>query len=100
MSNSTCIVYLAGPMTGLPDYNRPAFAAAADALAGHAGAVLSPHILPPTCLPYASYMDITMAMVRACDIVHCLPGWAASKGASAEIAYARCLGKIIMGAEA
>ena len=99
MSNSASIVYLAGPMTGLPDYNRPAFAEAAAFFRGHARAVLSPHTLPDG-MPYASYMDITMAMVRACHIVHCLPGWSASKGASAEIAYARCLGKGIMGAEA
>jgi hypothetical protein len=86
-------------MTGLPDCNRPAFAEAAASFKGHARAVLSPHAIPGG-LEYAQYMDITMAMVRACDIVYCLPGWSASKGATAEIAYARCLGKYIMGAEA
>ena len=46
MNNDASIVYLAGPMTGLPDYNRPAFAEAAAGFRGHARAVLSPHTLP------------------------------------------------------
>ncbi len=90
-------VYIAGPMTGLPEFNRPAFAAEAERLEKAGMVVLTPHILPDG-LEYGQYMDITMAMLRAVDCVACLPGWRNSRGATAEIAYAECLGKHIDGA--
>lgn len=57
-------------------------------------------ILNPTCLPegleYHEYMDIDMAMIRACDAIAMIPGWEDSSGAEAELAYARCIKKEVM----
>jgi len=97
VSRSEAIIYIAGPMTGIPELNKPTFRLVANDLAASYRGVLSPHTLPDG-LDYKACMDITMAMVRACDIVFCLPGWQRSRGARAEIAYAECLGKKIVGA--
>lgn len=81
-------VYISGPMTGLPNYNRDAFNLAADVLQDAGFIVINPAILPDG-LSYDAYMDISMAFVRAADMVILLPGWEKSAGSRAEIAYAK-----------
>lgn len=84
-------VYIAGPMTGLPNYNRPAFKAAALDLSLLGHAVLNPATLPDG-LSQAQYMDICMAMLRCADTIYLLEGWEQSDGACAEVALAIKLG--------
>lgn len=89
------VVYIAGPMTGLPDFNRPAFADRVNVL--HAigyESILSPHILPDG-LTQAQYMDICLAMVRCADTVVMLEGWKNSPGAIIEHDLALKSGKRI-----
>ena len=89
------VVYIAGPMTGLPDFNRPAFADRVNVL--HAigyESILSPHILPDG-LTQAQYMDICLAMVRCADTVVMLEGWKNSPGATIEHDLAEKSGKRI-----
>jgi hypothetical protein len=79
------ILYLAGPMSGLPDSNYPAFHAAAAALrtAGHT--VLNPAESPPE----ASWLDYMFSALRLIgegkpDAVVMLSGWGSSWGAQTE----------------
>jgi hypothetical protein len=87
-------IYIAGPMTGIPDYNRPAFNEYAAKLVTQGHTVLNPATLPDG-LEQSEYMDICLAMVRACDELHALTGWQESAGATVEIHYARKIGKTV-----
>lgn len=84
-------IYIAGKITGDPDY-REKFAAAAERLAGAGRAILSPALLPGGMQP-EDYMRICMAMVDTADVVCFLPDWTSSAGAKIEMSYANYLGK-------
>ncbi|PLJ43495.1 DUF4406 domain-containing protein [Klebsiella quasipneumoniae] len=87
-------IYIAGPMTGYKDLNRPAFNAFALKLSLDGYVVLNPAILPGG-LEQREYMDICCAMIRCADAVFMLPGREGSEGAVAE-AQAKKMGlKII-----
>ncbi|HDZ9166244.1 TPA: DUF4406 domain-containing protein [Klebsiella quasipneumoniae subsp. quasipneumoniae] len=85
------IVYIAGPMTGLPDFNRQTFHAAAAMLHSQGHTVLNPATLPDG-LSKNQYMDICIAMLRCADSIFLLKGWEESAGASAEASLAAALG--------
>lgn len=80
-------IYIAGPMTGLENFNRAAFNREADRLARHGHVVLNPATLPDG-LDQKAYMDICFAMLRQADGILMLPGWQRSSGATAEYHYA------------
>lgn len=80
-------VYIAGPISGMPDGNKPAFDAAQKWLEQKGYIVLNPHSMPKG-LSEEAYMDICLAMVRHADALCLLKGWQASAGAKAERAYA------------
>lgn len=84
------IVYIAGPMSGLPFFNRPAFNQAAAELSKKGFTVLNPATLP-NGLTQPQYMDICCAMLRCADKIFMLSHWEQSEGASAEYALARKL---------
>lgn len=88
-------IYIAGPMTGIPELNRPAFNEVEKELTGHGYAVLNPAAMP-LGLQESSYMDICLAMVRAADSLHMLKGWQNSEGAMTEYLYTKKLGKTIV----
>lgn len=88
-------VYIAGPMTGLPDFNRDAFRKQHVSLMNEGDTVLCPAILP-NGLSQHEYMDICFAMVRAADAIFMLRGWEKSDGAVAEHALAKKLGLSII----
>lgn len=83
-------IYIAGPMSGLPDYNRPAFHAKADELRAKGWRVLNPADLP--LLDYDLYYPINKAMLGGADAVYMLNGWQHSTGANMEMSYAGKLG--------
>lgn len=87
-------VYIAGPMTGLPDFNRPAFFAAAEVISAGGDIPLNPAILP-SGLEQFEYMGICIAMLQNATHVYVLHGWEHSKGARAELALAEKLGLCI-----
>lgn len=87
--------YIAGPMTGLPDFNRPAFHNAATRIFEQGHVALNPATLPDG-LSQFEYMDICFAMVRAADAIFMLRGWEKSDGAVAEHALAKKLGLSII----
>jgi hypothetical protein len=89
-------LYLAGPMTGLPELNFPAFHAAAALLrqAGHT--VINPaEINPDVTMAWHECMRADIAQLVTCDAIYLLPGWQASKGATLEHHIAERLGLLV-----
>jgi hypothetical protein len=89
--------YIAGPMTGLPDSNYPAFDTAAVKLRALGFDVENPAENPaPPCGSWRAYMQMAVGQLARCDAVALLPGWEASKGARVEFDLARGLGIEVM----
>ena len=92
-------IYIAGPMTGKPNWNIEAFSAAERTLSAMGHTVLNPAAHTPQCRPediaHVQYMKIALAMVEAVDMVLLLDGWEKSKGACAEYNYAIKNGKTV-----
>lgn len=84
-------VYIAGPMTGLPQFNRPAFHQAAMNLSFEHHVPLNPAILPDG-LSEADYMAVGITMLQRADAIFLLTGWQFSAGARSEHALALKLG--------
>ena len=81
-------IYIAGPMTGLPEFNYPAFNKEAQRLRAMGYHVENPADNPePPCKSWLGYMRMALPQLVTCDIVALLPGWQDSKGARIE----RCL---------
>lgn len=78
-------IYIAGPMTGLPELNYPAFVSLAAQLRADGHAVINPAENPvPPCGSWLGYMRMSVAQVATVDCVVMLPGWEASRGATLE----------------
>ena len=88
------IVYIAGPMKGKAEGNKPAFMEAQRQLEEMGCIVLNPARLPDG-MPADAYMPICIAMVQQADAVYCLPGWAESLGAMIERNFAFYQNKLI-----
>lgn len=85
--------YLSGPMTGLPDYNIPAFRATAASLRAEGVDVLDPSergVIPSW--EWEDYLRADLADLLSCNAIALLPGWEASRGARLELHVARELG--------
>ena len=80
-------IYIAGPMSGIKDYNRPAFHAAAAKLRAKGHEVVSPAelITDANYTTWSAAMRVCIAAMMTCDRVMTLPGWSQSKGARIEI---------------
>ncbi len=89
------LVYLSGPMTGLPGYNTPEFHRCTARLRELGFDVLNPAETAggATHLPRATYMYIDVAYVQAADAVVVMDGWRSSKGAKLEMIVAAAHGK-------
>ena len=86
-------IYIAGPMTGLPEFNYPAFHAAAAELRGQGHEVINPAENPvPACGSWAGYMRMALEELVQCDAIYLLPNWIGSKGARLESRIALDLG--------
>lgn len=85
-------IYLAGPMTGYPEFNYPAFHAAATKLRELGHFVCNPAELNPSDRTYRQVLsnDLIWILSHAEAIVY-LDGWEASKGCAVEHALAKCL---------
>ena len=85
--------YLSGPMTGIPDYNYPAFDLAAKILRDSGIKLESPHELErphnweemePEPL-WTHMMNLCFEQIDKCQAVIMLPGWPQSRGARREL---------------
>jgi hypothetical protein len=88
-------IYLSGPMTGIPEYNYPAFNAAAARWREAGYEVINPAeaFAGDTTLPRWVYLthDIEQIIKKA-DAVAVLPGWEQSEGARLEVLVAQAAG--------
>lgn len=83
-------IYIAGPMTGIPDLNYPAFHEAAAALRAAGHEVFNPAENPaPACGSWNGYMRMAIAQLTQCEAIYLLHGWSASKGARLEYRIAQ-----------
>lgn len=86
-------VYLAGPMTGLPALNFPAFHAAAASLRASGYEVVNPaEINADPNAGWNACMRADIAQLVTCDQIALLPGWERSRGATIEARLAADLG--------
>lgn len=86
-------IYIAGPMSGLPEFNYPAFNAEAERLRSLGHEVLNPAENPvPECGTWAGYMRLALAQLVQCHTIRLLPGWEKSSGARLEEHVAMRLG--------
>ena len=86
-------IYVAGPMTGYPELNFPAFHAAAAQLRAAGHHVENPAEINPD--PSAEWLDCMRADIArlvTCDAIQLLPGWSKSRGACLEHQIAVGLG--------
>lgn len=85
--------YIAGPMTGLPDLNFPAFHAAAARLRDAGIDAVSPaEICPDQTATGGECMRADIRELVTCDAIVLLDGWGLSRGASLEFLIAQRLG--------
>lgn len=90
--------YISGPMTGIDDYNFPAFQRVTEALRAQGKVVVSPHEVQhpdggvPGSLSREDYLrgDL-LAMLQHCNAIVVLTGWQGSWGAKLEIHVAEML---------
>ncbi len=94
MTDGPRTVYIAGPMTGYPDYNYPAFHSAAAAWRFYGWDVNNPaeNFGGDQSLPYETYLEQALKDVEASDAIALLPGWEKSDGARREVNLALSLG--------
>lgn len=110
-TTETLRVYVSGPMSGVENYNFPAFHAASEDLRGMGHTVYSPAEMDEAAgvepaadgkLPdpgdYAGFLarDIEVIAKERIEAIVLLPGWENSGGAKTEVAFGRALGLKIL----
>lgn len=86
-------LYISGPMTGIPEWNFPAFNAAADRLRGLGFDVVNPADGgAEEGKAWEAYLREDLRLLLDCDAVATLPGWRNSRGARLEVHVAESLG--------
>ncbi len=96
------IWYLAGPITGVKDFNTEAFEREALYLRSKGDIVHNPRELfgGNTSLTHKQYMHIALAIIPLCEGMWMLPGWTRSPGARIEHTIATVLNLKIRGSSA
>ena len=87
--------YISGPMTGVADFNRPAFREAAERLEAAGFTVVTPLTVAERWgdeCPHRWYMREALHQLATADLLAMLPGWERSQGASIEWRIAELLG--------
>jgi hypothetical protein len=97
MEGKSKIVYLSGKITGNENYKKD-FVCAELFLLQMGYIVINPARLDEVAnkLTYEQYMQICYRLVDISDIIFMVSGWQKSKGANAELSYAKSLGKKVM----
>ena len=87
-------VYLSGPMTGVKEYNYPAFNDATARLRAAGYEVINPAEFPKQ-KSWAKYMEYALDKLPECDTIVTLPGWERSRGAVQEVRKAESLNMVM-----
>lgn len=87
-------VYISGPMTGKPNFNKQAFTEAEHYLKSLGYDVVNPHNYPVN--KYEVCMKRDIALLINCDAIYLLEGWSKSRGAKTEYAVACSIGLTIL----
>jgi hypothetical protein len=92
--------YIAGPMSGLPQHNYPAFLSAEATVAAAGFVPINPakNGLPADA-PWERHMRRDIGLLVTCDVIVMLPGWSQSRGATLENKIARTLGMKVIDLE-
>ena len=87
-------IYIAGPMSNIPDFNFPAFNKAAAKFRAEGWVVINPaeNFGGKTDLPRSEYMRLDILLLMQCSHITFLPGWTESRGALMEYLLAHELG--------
>lgn len=87
-------IYLAGPMSGITDFNYPAFNRAAKFLRNLGHEVVNPAEIDngDTSKPREYYLRHDLKSLLDCNAIAVLPGWQSSRGARLEMEVAAQLG--------
>lgn len=89
-------IYIAGPITSRLSTYKAEFMSAEKRLRNMGySLIMNPAVLP-LGFEYEDYMNITAAMLKACDIIVLLEGWETSDGCQRECALAKELDKTIL----
>lgn len=82
--------YIAAPMTGIPEYNRPAILEFEKRIVAEMNKTVVP--LHTAWLPigfdWDTYMEVSFNMIDMADMLYLMEGWRHSKGCRAEVEYA------------
>lgn len=94
---STKVVYIAGPMTGLPEFNYPLFNRVAAELRARGVEVRNPaeNDGGSADKQWDFYIRLGLRQLLECDEIMLLPGWESSKGAQLELSVAEALGMTV-----
>jgi hypothetical protein len=94
------VVYVSGGMSGLPDFNFPAFHRAAVHLRSVGYAVVNPaemdELHPGESMTWEQYLRRDIKALMDCSHIAMLPGWEKSRGARLEHMNATELGMTVM----
>ena len=90
MADAPMKIYLVGPMTGIEEFNFPAFHAAAKRLRAEGHTVFNPaeNDGGKADKPRAHYMRMDVRALVDCEAIMVLPGWLDSRGARLEVQIA------------
>lgn len=88
-------IYIAGPCSGHPDNNYPAFHAAAKVLRAEGWAVANPAEFSTSAIWQECLRDC-IRHLAGCTHIYLLPGWRFSRGARLEYQIAQELGMEII----
>jgi len=95
------VIYISGPMTGYPNFNREAFVKAEMNLIGKGKEIVSPSLLEQDIEgrkfktleeAWMYYMKTALIKLLHCNAIVMLDGWSDSKGARLERYLAETLG--------
>lgn len=81
------IIFISGPMTGIPEYNKAAFDAAQRELESRGHVVLNPASIS-SGMPPENYMLLDLTMLDKADAICLLPGSENSPGSRLERDFA------------
>lgn len=96
-------IYMSGPMTGIPEFNAPAFAAYTAKYRALGFRVISPAELDGDDhgQPYRHYLrrDMNVLLDEHVERIYMMPGWESSRGAKLERHAAEAVGIAVYDAE-